>query len=1463
MWHGSVSFVRDTVSRREAWLLGHDPGLAGREWLGVLLALVTVGAVAGVVSDLPVGSVGPGVLALAVGGSTDRSNPLERLTDDVRAFVDRIDDADDAGRPLPEGEFRLDRNDELGELSAAIDDLTSAVADRTRQLAARERELNRYREFTDEVLGAIDDVFYVIDDDGDLVRWNERLVEATGYSDAELTEMNALEFYDGPDRESIADAIDEVVETGEARVEASVVTATGERVPYEFSASRLEDPDGNPVIAGIGRDITDRKRYERELEAATERLDSVISNAPVILYALDPDGDFTLSKGHALDALGLEPGDVVGESAFEVYGDHEGIVEDLERALDGEPVNAIREIGETIFESTYRPVVDDDGDLTKVIGVSIDVTERKRRQRELRERERELSTLMSNVPGMVYRCANEPDWPFEFVSEGALELTGYEPEQLVDGSVNWARDVILEDHDELWAAVQRAVDARDPYQVTFPIETADGERRWVREQGRGVFDDDGSLEHLEGVIIDVTEQVESKHELERTQRLLEQTKQLASVGGWELDVREEPYNLRWTAETGRIHGLEPDVEMTLEEAIEFYHPADLPTVESAVDRAITEAEPYELEVRLQTPDDDQRWVRILGEPVLEGGEVVAVHGSIQDVTDRKEHERELERSETIIQALDELVYVVDDEGTFQFLSDALTPITGYEPDELLGEHASTVLAEGDVELTTERIRELLRADDASRTFELDLRTKDGELVHAENHMALLPMVDGEFQGTAGVLRDVTERRERERELERTRALLERVEQLAGIGGWELDLRTEPRTPIWTTELYRLHGLPQDTEPGLSAAIEQYHPEDRARVRRTLEAAISSETVYDLEARMQPTPEETRWVHGFGVPVYEDGDLVKYQGALQDVTDLKQRELALESLHEAARGLLGAETADDVAAVAVDAAADVLEATGVALYRLDAAVNRLVPIAHTDAFDRLSSDDPSATVGNGDSVLWNAFVTGAQTVVDDPAAFDRSQVFDAAVESAVVVPVGDHGVLTVASDGAPIDAQSRRSIETLVATTEAAFDRLESEASLRERDAELEARNRRLRRQITINDTIRRVNQSLIGATSRAEIERTVPERLVEADGVAFAWIGRPDAADASVEPVAWAGSNEEYLDRISLDVAGSTEPACETARSDETTVVENVIDELQREPWRRQALDAGFQSVISVPLELEEYSYGVLTVYATEPDAFTALERTVFTELGEAIANAVTATKTREALHAETLVELTFALSDSADVLSRIASLTDARVSFEGLGTNSGEDTVLFFETRGPSPDAVGEVLADLVSVSDHRLISHDDDDDRCRFEVLVAGDSLASQLVRHGASPRTIRADGDETVVTVDVPTGTDVREFLAVVADHHGEVELRSRRHVERTLHTRRELVGALFDDLTDRQLEVLRTAYFAGFFEWPRESTGEDVAEMLDVSQPTVNRHLRIAQQRLLAKLFESETATPAEG
>ncbi|WP_049922669.1 PAS domain-containing protein [Halopiger djelfimassiliensis] len=169
-----------------------------------------------------------------------------------------------------------------------VQDVTERNA-RERQLRERESRLERVTAYTDDILDAIDDVFYVLDDEGSLQRWNEALCSVTGYTDDEVDGMSALEFFDGEDRAAIEEAIAEVFETGQARVEATVTTKTGESIPYEFAAAALEDPSGSPVVTGIGRDITDRKATQRRLEQLVTDLAESNERLEQFAYAASHD----------------------------------------------------------------------------------------------------------------------------------------------------------------------------------------------------------------------------------------------------------------------------------------------------------------------------------------------------------------------------------------------------------------------------------------------------------------------------------------------------------------------------------------------------------------------------------------------------------------------------------------------------------------------------------------------------------------------------------------------------------------------------------------------------------------------------------------------------------------------------------------------------------------------------------------------------------------------------------------------------------------------------------------------------------------------------------------------------------------------------------------------------------------------------------------------------------------------
>jgi PAS domain S-box-containing protein len=132
--------------------------------------------------------------------------------------------------------------------------------------------------------------------------------------------------------------------------------------------------------------VADRalERTTEALRASEERLRTVVSGAPIVLWAVDRKGIFTLSDGAGLQTLGLEPEQAVGQSVFEMYAEFPEVIDHVRRALGGEELLATVDIGPAIFESRFTPLRDANGRVIGAIGVSTDVTERVTAERALR-----------------------------------------------------------------------------------------------------------------------------------------------------------------------------------------------------------------------------------------------------------------------------------------------------------------------------------------------------------------------------------------------------------------------------------------------------------------------------------------------------------------------------------------------------------------------------------------------------------------------------------------------------------------------------------------------------------------------------------------------------------------------------------------------------------------------------------------------------------------------------------------------------------------------------------------------------------------------------------------------------------------------------------------------------------------------------------------------------------------------
>lgn len=143
-----------------------------------------------------------------------------------------------------------------------------------------------------------------------------------------------------------------------------------------------------------------------------------------------------------------------------------------------------------------------------------DISAEKEVEESLSESERSKSVLLSNLPGMAYRCRHEPDWPMQFVSAGCYDLTGYAPESFINNRDLSFNDVTSPEYrDYIWNEWQRVLDEKKTFRLEYEIITATGERKWVLEIGKGIFNESGEAEELEGIILDITNRKKVENEL--------------------------------------------------------------------------------------------------------------------------------------------------------------------------------------------------------------------------------------------------------------------------------------------------------------------------------------------------------------------------------------------------------------------------------------------------------------------------------------------------------------------------------------------------------------------------------------------------------------------------------------------------------------------------------------------------------------------------------------------------------------------------------------------------------------------------------------------------------------------------------------------------------------------------------------------------------------------------------------
>ncbi|SNZ03078.1 PAS domain S-box-containing protein [Natronoarchaeum philippinense] len=753
------------------------------------------------------------------------------------------------------------------------------------------------------------------------------------------------------------------------------------------------------------------------------------------------------------------------------------------------------------------------------------------------------------------------------------------------------------------------------------------------------------------------------------------------------------------------------------------------------------------------------------------------------------------------------IFGLDAEGRIRTWNPGAERIKGYGTDEIIGEHLSTFYTDEDVaDGVPEQNLAAAAADGVVKDEGWRVR-RDGTRFWAKIVLTAIYDDEGDVEGFAKVTRDMTERRQYERQLRRQRddleAELDDVLERVDDAFYALDENLQ--FTYANEQAEQLLGCSAEELRG--SHIEDVFPE--ADVGERYRECLSTQEPSNFELfseRRSIWLEANVYPSASGLSVY-----------FRDTTERKRREQDLE-LYERI-----VETLDD-GVYAVDDDSQFVFAN--------------------EAFCEMLGTDRESLLGEH-----------ATTVYDD-------EIGPKAADAAERVSAGDQNIATLefdlhTADGERIPVESRFG-PLPYGEGEGRCGVVRDITGRKDRERRLEHQRERLEALNALNTIALDITEAIVDQSTRAEIERVLCEDLAASDSYTFAWSAGVDQATESIDPHVEAGV-DGYLEdapmSISPDDALGQGPAGRAVRTQEMQVVEDVFSDPDFEPWHEVAREYGYRASAAVPITHEGTVYGLFGVYADRLDAFAGEERRMLRQLGEVVGHAIVAIDRKRALMGDELVEVEFRIRDVIEMLD-IDAESNGRVHLSQTVPLQDDDYLVY----GNAVDEDDEFVEELVESLPHWSEVTFDESGNERFELTLADPPVLTTIASLGGDiDEAVIEDGDYRM-SVHLSPGADVRQIIGAVQEAYPEAELVTRRQINRTQIDAEAIGSVLTDELTERQRTALESAFYAGFFEWPREQTGEEVAETLGISSPTFHQHVRAAERKVFEALLS--TATPRE-
>jgi PAS domain S-box-containing protein len=776
---------------------------------------------------------------------------------------------------------------------------------RSRNEALRQSE-EQFREiFQESPIGIV-----LVGRDFRMVSVNSAYCRMLGYSEKQLAALTPMDLTHPDDQELTRKALGEFFKTGSLlqRLEKRYVKSNGEIMWGAITNSAIHDTHGKPLYSiAMVEDITERKRAEDELRTLTQRLSLATRSASAGVWEWDLSTNISIwdDMMFQIFAMPKRAGVARQEWVRLIHREDKAKVKAFsvaifqDKAQDEVEFRIFRPDGSMRYVSALGgPILDDHGAVTGMVGIAIDITERKQEE----ERLRALSTRFAQAS----QFASITVWEWDprtraYAWDDAFAVTGIPKSDLVPLET-WAQRIHPDDRAANEAALNRVVQRKTQESLEVRFYGSDGTLRHLYAAGGPVLDRKGEVVRVVGISIDITKRKQEEERLRALSTRFAQVTQFASMAIWEWDPRAQVF--LWDDTAFAMTGIPKADFVPYQTWLQALHPDDRAEAEGRLERIVRSKTQESVEFRVIWPDGTVRHLYAAGGAVLDdsSGEVIRVVGIAIDITERKQEEERLRALSTrfaqVTQFASMAIWEWDPHAQVFLWDDTAFAITGIpRADSVSFETWDQSIHPEDRAANAATLDRIVRGK-TQESLEFRFYRRDGALRHL--YAAGGPVLDsnGEVVRVVGIAIDITERKQEE---ERLRALSFRFAQatrFASMAVWEWDPRT--RTHVWDDSGYAMAGIAKREFLPHEKWEQTVHPDDRAGANAALERIVRSKTQESMEFRVLRPDLTIRHIFAAGGPVLDSrGEVVRVIGIASDITERRRLEADLETTREQA------------------------------------------------------------------------------------------------------------------------------------------------------------------------------------------------------------------------------------------------------------------------------------------------------------------------------------------------------------------------------------------------------------------------------------------------------------------------------------------------------------------------------------------------------------------------------------